>query len=119
MYTIFAITMVVMGAMGLLVGWLECKAAREQVRVWRMHVEASEASAALTRGKIHTAIMDRIRNLETYRQQHTARLNEHEDLIGLLNTDHTFNGTTEQQDNDLMDFVVPVDYALDENMTAR
>src|SRR5271165_3797121 len=94
MYTVFALTMVVIGFGALALGWLNLRYARTEIqahrdflKLWFDRVVEEWDTAKLTQGKIHTALADRIRSLEVYRAHHTERLNEQQDLIDLLNQD--------------------------------
>jgi hypothetical protein len=88
MYTVFAITMVVTSAIGLVVTWIYLKHAMHEVECGRSVVDRmfqeSESERAV-RAKIQQTLAERIRILETYRVQHANRLNEQEDILSLLN----------------------------------
>lgn len=94
MYTVFAITMVVIGFGALILATLTFTYSRQVIEreraiqaEWAGQVLNSCEHTRLLQGKIQTALADRIRSLEVYRTHHTERLNEHEDLIDLLNVE--------------------------------
>ena len=87
MYTVFALTMLVTGFGALALGLTSLHYARQEIKTHRQFIAdyfkracQEYQSDKLVKGKIQTAVMDRIRNLETYRTNHTQRLNDLEDI---------------------------------------
>jgi hypothetical protein len=93
-YTTFAILMLIVaiGATAVAVYYFiiahrEIAEAQRRLALWWNAVSEDADKRQLLNGKVHTALMDRIRDLETYRRQHTDRINSVEDMVELLNDD--------------------------------
>ena len=95
-YTVFAMTMALLGGLAFGVGIVMALGARAAVTQMRDDTTAFctrildqiHEDAAL-RQKIEKALAERVRNLETFRVNHAHRLNTLEDLVDLLNSDGT------------------------------
>jgi hypothetical protein len=93
-YTIFALTMVVTGALALLVGIGYMQVANSEIKLSREFMQSYaqrsldliEAHGKL-RAQVEKALANDIRNIQTRLHHHTGRLNELDDLTDLLNTD--------------------------------
>jgi hypothetical protein len=92
MYTVFALTAVVLGMLAMLVGIVFSLDARRQVTLnratmiaWCSRMLDDRAAVDKLNQRVSQTLAERVRNLEVFRVNHATRLNQAEDLIDLLN----------------------------------